>query len=70
LALRLDAFDVTLAPDQTAQLLATREDPAEASRWKLCSLPMPAGYTAALAVAGEHWHARHLHYSPAADAEL
>ncbi|MEX0937683.1 MAG: 4'-phosphopantetheinyl transferase superfamily protein [Pirellulales bacterium] len=70
LALRLDTFDVTLAPDQPAGLLATREDPAEASRWKLCSLPMPAGYTAALAVAGDGWQARLLQYGSRADAGL
>ncbi|MEZ4735009.1 MAG: 4'-phosphopantetheinyl transferase superfamily protein [Caldilineaceae bacterium] len=56
LSLPLDQFDVTLAPDDPAQLLATRDDPQEATRWTLSDLPCPAGYAAALAVGGHGWN--------------
>lgn len=56
LSLPLDQFDVTLQADVPPQLLATRDDPAEAGRWRLCDLPCPAGYAAALVVAGQDWH--------------
>lgn len=55
LSLPLDQFDVTLQGDVPPQLLATRDDPAEAERWRLCDLPCPAGYAAALVVAGQGW---------------
>ena len=53
LSLPLDSFDVSLTPDQTAILRATRPDPAEAARWTLLSLPVPSGYEAAVAVQGK-----------------
>jgi len=56
LSLALDQFDVTLAPDEPAQLLATRDEPLEAARWALCDLPCPSGYAAALAVGGHGWN--------------
>lgn len=55
LSLALDQFDVTLAPTDPPRLLATRDDPQEASRWTLCDLPCPAGFAAALAVAAHGW---------------
>jgi len=48
----LDSFDVSLIPGEPARLLATRPDPGEASRWSLIEVPVPPGYTAALAVEG------------------
>lgn len=45
----LDSFDVSLKPDEPAQLLATRPDGAEATRWQMWDVPVPKGYTAALA---------------------
>lgn len=48
----LEHFDVSLAPDQPAALLATRPDPAEAARWSLHGLAAGAGYVAALAAEG------------------
>lgn len=48
----LEHFDVSLAPDQPAALLATRPDPAEAARWSLHGLTAGAGYVAALAAEG------------------
>jgi 4'-phosphopantetheinyl transferase len=56
LALPLDGFDVSLAPDEPAKLLAVREDAGEAARWSLRELPAPPGHLAALAVEGSDWH--------------
>jgi len=53
LTLALTSFDVALAPDQPAALVATRPDPDEARRWSMSSLEVGAGYAAAVAVAGE-----------------
>jgi 4'-phosphopantetheinyl transferase len=50
LSIPLDQFDVSIADDQPAALLATRPDPTEAHRWQLHNLPVQAGYAAALAV--------------------
>ncbi|MBX3012985.1 MAG: 4'-phosphopantetheinyl transferase superfamily protein [Caldilineaceae bacterium] len=55
LSLGLDQFDVTLAPTEPPQLLATRDDPTDASRWTLADLPCPVGYVAAVAVAAHGW---------------
>jgi 4'-phosphopantetheinyl transferase len=46
----LDAFDVTLAPGESAALLRTEED--DASRWAMCDIDAGAEYAAALAVEG------------------
>jgi 4'-phosphopantetheinyl transferase len=51
LTLALDAFDVSLAPDQPPALLANRLDPSEPARWRLYSLVPADGYLGALAVA-------------------
>ncbi len=51
LSLPLHQFDVSVAPSETQALLATRPDPAEASRWALQDLPVSNGYVAALATA-------------------
>jgi 4'-phosphopantetheinyl transferase len=55
IALGLDSFDVSLAADEPARLLATRPDGSEAAQWQLRSLPAPPGYAAALAVRGWDW---------------
>ena len=52
LYLALDQFDVSLDPAQPAQLLATRDDPAEASRWEMRDIEPGEGYVAALAIEG------------------
>jgi 4'-phosphopantetheinyl transferase len=51
LSLPLHQFDVSVAPNESRALLATRPDPSEASRWTLQDLPVSHGYVAALAVA-------------------
>jgi len=57
LYLALDEFDVSLDPAQPAQLLATRDDPAQASRWQMRELNPGDGYVAALVVEGGGWQA-------------
>jgi 4'-phosphopantetheinyl transferase len=56
LALPTSQVEVTLAPDQPAQLLSVRGDAAEASHWSMRSFHPAPGYTAALVVAGQNWH--------------
>lgn len=46
----LDAFDVSLAPGEPPELLATRPNGCEAARWALCDMAIPHGYVGALAV--------------------
>jgi 4'-phosphopantetheinyl transferase len=53
LSLPLDQFDVSLRAGEPARLIATRPDPAEATRWQLSSLGVADGYKAALAVEGQ-----------------
>ena len=55
LTLRLDQFDVSLAPGEPVALLSTNGDPQEASRWLLQKLAPGSGYIAALAVEGHDW---------------
>jgi 4'-phosphopantetheinyl transferase len=58
LSLSLDSFDVTLAPGDVAQLIATRPDPAEARRWSMRAFDVAAGYKAAIVVEGSGWTIR------------
>jgi 4'-phosphopantetheinyl transferase len=44
----LRAFDVSLVPGEPARLLATRPDPAEASRWWMRALDLGPGWSAAV----------------------
>lgn len=55
LSLSLSSFDVSLEVASPSALLATRFDPAEATRWRVIDLPLPAGYCGALAVRGQEW---------------
>jgi 4'-phosphopantetheinyl transferase len=55
LAMPLDGFEVSLAPDEPARLVEVRGDPQEAPRWSLRDLPPICGYVAALAVEGHDW---------------
>jgi len=54
LSLPLDQFDVSLAPGQSAELLATRPDPGEAARWSLWALDAGPGCAAAVVVRGSN----------------
>ena len=46
----LHQFDVELRAEEPARLLSTRPNAAEASRWLVFDIPVPAGYLAALAM--------------------
>ena len=48
LSLPLHQFDVSVRPGEPAQLLATRPDPLEATRWRMFHLDVDPGYAAAL----------------------
>jgi len=52
LQLPLSQFDVSVSPDEPAQLLRVGWDPAEVDRWELYNLEVRQGYLAALAVDG------------------
>jgi 4'-phosphopantetheinyl transferase len=52
LSLPLDQFVVSLASDMPARLLCIHGNAEAAAEWSLTELPMPNGYTAALAVRG------------------
>ena len=58
LSLRLDQFEVSLAPGEPAALLSTSGDPQESARWSLRALDTDPGYVAALAVEGSGWSLR------------
>lgn len=58
LALPLNQFDVSLVPQDTNALRATRPDRREASRWCIREIHAGTGYVAALCVAGHDWQLR------------
>ena len=58
LSMPLDEFDVSLAPGEPAALLQNHRVPTEVARWTMRSIPMPAGYVAALVVEGDDWQLR------------
>ena len=58
LSMRLDSFDVSLAPGQPAALLRTAHDPADAVRWSLRALAPAAGYVGAVVALGRDWRLR------------
>ncbi|GAB4206282.1 MAG: 4'-phosphopantetheinyl transferase superfamily protein [Roseiflexaceae bacterium] len=49
----LDKFDVSLAPDEPARLLATRDEPEAVNQWSLYAFHIADGYKAALTVEGQ-----------------
>ena len=52
IALGLDRFEVSLAADRPAALLATSHEPAASARWRLVALAPGEGYAGALATEG------------------
>jgi len=55
-AMLTNRFDVSV--DEFPELLTTRDDPAEASRWVLRDIPMSPEYAAAVAGEGSGWQLR------------
>jgi 4'-phosphopantetheinyl transferase len=55
LSLSLDQFDVSLAPNQPAALLGSREEPHATEHWSLHALAPGTRYAGALAVEGFDW---------------
>ena len=55
LSMPLDSFDVSLVPDEPAQLIATRPDADEAGRWTMRAFDVAEGYKAALVAEGSGW---------------
>jgi 4'-phosphopantetheinyl transferase len=51
----LDRFDVSVAPDDPAALLAHRADALECARWSMVNLSLGPGYAGALTVEGRGW---------------
>ncbi|HKV39244.1 MAG TPA: 4'-phosphopantetheinyl transferase superfamily protein [Blastocatellia bacterium] len=51
----LDKFDVTLRPGEPAELLATRVQSEQASRWRMSALTPGGDFKAALIVEGDGW---------------
>lgn len=60
----LDQFDVSLAPEEPARLLATRTQPSEARRWSLEALNLEPDYAGAIAVEGDGWQLHCWHWMP------
>ncbi len=58
----LDRFQVSLIPGEPVCLLQVEDKPSETTRWSLAAMTPIEGYTAALAVEGQHWtlHCFHL----------
>ena len=58
LSIPLDQFDVSLVPDEPAQLLASLEEAQATVRWSLNALEPGNDYAGALTVEGFDWHLR------------
>jgi 4'-phosphopantetheinyl transferase len=58
LAIRLDQFEVSLAPGEPAALLAVNGSRLEAARWTLRDLAPGPGYAGAVAAEGQDWQLR------------
>jgi 4'-phosphopantetheinyl transferase len=54
----LKSFEVTLRPDEPAQLVQVRGSQAEAARWRLHSLTPLPDYVGAVLAAGHDWRVR------------
>jgi 4'-phosphopantetheinyl transferase len=61
LTMPLNEFDVSLVPGETAALLKNHKDPDEVSRWSMQSIPVEAGYVAALVAEGSDLRPKHFY---------
>ncbi len=66
LSMPLDAFDVSLAPGEPAALLKNYADETDVGRWEMRSIPVAAGYVAALVVEGHNWKLKTFSLEPMA----
>jgi len=64
LLLPLEDFDVLIAPNEPAVLLATRPDSEEASRWTLLSLHVSSDHTGAVSIEGKGLEIRLWNWDP------
>ena len=55
LSVRLDQFEVSLAPDEQPALVRVAWSPGEAARWAMRDVAPATGYSAALAAEGDDW---------------
>jgi 4'-phosphopantetheinyl transferase len=62
----LDAFDVSVRPDEPAMLRETRPDRAEAARWVIRDLDVGPDHRAAVAVEGSDWQLKTMNWCPGA----
>lgn len=60
----LDHFDVTLAPDRDAALLADRSAPDATRRWRMLDLGLARGHSGAVVAEGLLWHLHRFVASP------
>jgi 4'-phosphopantetheinyl transferase len=67
LAIPLDQFDVSLAPQEPAQILSIRGDPQGAARWTLKRLMPAKGYVGALAIEGQLQHLMCWQWNPTSE---
>jgi len=66
LSMPLDAFDVSLAPGEPAALLRNHVDETDVARWEMRSIPVAAGYVAAMVVEGHEWKLKTFSLEPPA----
>lgn len=64
LALPLDQFDVSLAPDEPARLLQTYHAPHERERWSMWALEPGPDYAGALVAEGSALRISYFHHHP------
>jgi 4'-phosphopantetheinyl transferase len=65
LTVPLDEFEVSFLPHEEARLLVTRNDPADAQRWRLMAIDLSPDYVAALAAEGSDWKLNCWDWDPA-----
>ncbi len=64
LSLPLHDFEVTVAPEETPKLLASRIEPTEVTLWSMVELHLHPHYKATVIVEGTDWHLNCWDYSP------
>lgn len=70
LSIPLNKFDVTLAPGESARLLATRIEGEFTAKWSMKSLECDRGFKAAIAVEGIDWQLKCFQWDSVEQAKL